>query len=112
MAVRIGPFVRECKRQGRARLDQAGPTATGHASISLSRRNMRFRQAVTFPREIEFRLDRVSPDRFQRPPLVVAVSPMATIADLRGAESLSQAATTCARSWPSASGFCEAILEL
>jgi hypothetical protein len=28
-----------------AHLDQAGPTVTGHASLSLSRRNMRFRQA-------------------------------------------------------------------
>jgi hypothetical protein len=28
-----------------ADLDQAGPTVTGHASLSLSRRNMRFRQA-------------------------------------------------------------------
>jgi hypothetical protein len=69
----------------------------------------RLRRAVTFPQAIEFRFDRVSPYRFQRPPLFVAVLAIATIAALSGALSEGQAASTAARSGSSSFPICARI---
>ena len=54
-----------CQAQGRA-----GSTSqwSSREPLHVENGRARLRRAVTFPQEIEFRLDLVSPYRFQRPP--------------------------------------------